>query len=166
MKHPLYNTYHGMKQRCYYKKHKDYKYYGGKGIKVCDRWLESFDNFVEDMGEKPHPDLTLDRKDSNGDYEPSNCRWATHKEQAENRKPIEFAKTHKLRKTSSTGEKYITKHSDGFLVRKPINGKRVFLGLCKTIEEAIIVRNNGVKINKKESAYGRDDKGRYKAKNS
>lgn len=62
---------------------KDWKLYGGRGITVCNRWL-AFSNFFADMGEKPTPKHSLDRKDSDGNYEPGNCRWATAKEQARN----------------------------------------------------------------------------------
>lgn len=85
-KHPLGNTYRGMIKRCTYKKHPNYKYYGGVGVTVCDRWLHSFQAFVDDMGEKPTLEHTLDRIDFRGNYEPKNCRWATVVEQAENTK--------------------------------------------------------------------------------
>lgn len=78
--HPLYNTFMCMKQRCYNTLNKDYPKYGGRGISVCDRWLNSFANFVEDMGERPE-NTTLDRVRNSGDYEPGNCRWATKSEQ-------------------------------------------------------------------------------------
>ena len=74
-----------MKQRCADKNCAAYKNYGGRGIKVCDRWLESFENFVEDMGEKPF-EYTLDRVDVNGGYSPDNCRWASRKTQMENKR--------------------------------------------------------------------------------
>jgi hypothetical protein len=73
-----------MVQRCSNPKNKAYKDYGGRGIKVCDRWRE-FAKFFEDMGEKPD-DMTLDRKDNGRDYEPDNCRWASTGEQNSNKR--------------------------------------------------------------------------------
>jgi len=80
-----YQIWNGMHGRCKLPKHASYKYYGAKGIKVCDRW-SSFENFFADMGERPSQEHSLDRKDNNGDYTPENCRWATGKEQFANQR--------------------------------------------------------------------------------
>lgn len=76
--HPLYACWWSMKQRCYSQNSMSYRYYGGRGIKVCDRWLNSFESFISDMGPRPKG-YEIDRIDSYGDYEPGNCRWVTQK---------------------------------------------------------------------------------------
>lgn len=85
-KTPEWYAYLSMKTRCYNTNNGQYHNYGGRGITVCPRWLESFENFFEDMGLKPTPQHSLDRKDVNGNYEPLNCRWATKLEQANNKR--------------------------------------------------------------------------------
>ncbi len=84
IRHPLYSTWRNMLDRCRNPSNQDWHIYGGKGVKVCDEWLSDFLAFVNDMGPKPSPKHSIDRKDSNGDYTKDNCRWATAKEQARN----------------------------------------------------------------------------------
>ena len=82
----IYSVWAGMKSRCYYEKNENYINYGARGIKVCERWKNSFENFYKDMGDKPSSKHQLDRIDNDGDYEPSNCRWVTPSENCLNRR--------------------------------------------------------------------------------
>ncbi len=83
-KNKSYGVWRGMIGRCTKPKNSRYRYYGARGIKVCDRWME-YENFKADMGEPP-PGLWLERNNNDGHYEPTNCRWATPKEQGLNKR--------------------------------------------------------------------------------
>ena len=86
----LYNIWSAMKQRCYYTKHKDYHSYGGRGITVCDEWRNDFKTFYDwAITHGYRDDLSIDRIDVNGNYDPNNCRWATTLEQRLNQRPRE-----------------------------------------------------------------------------
>jgi hypothetical protein len=83
---PEYKSWYGMKDRCNNPKSNPYKDYGGRGIEVCNKWLNSFEKFYEDMGQKPSPRHSIDRIDNEGNYTKGNCKWSTPKEQANNRR--------------------------------------------------------------------------------
>lgn len=83
---PEYYAWANMHRRCLTKHDESYYLYGGRGITVCERWLNNFDNFLSDMGPRPSPEYSLDRIDNGGNYTPSNCRWASKQEQVANRR--------------------------------------------------------------------------------
>lgn len=139
MRHSVeYETWQNMKRRIIDpRRNKDH---GAKGIKICDRWFNFFDNFLEDMGKRPGPRYTIERVDNNGNYEPSNCRWATYTEQNRNKsgssKNITGIKGVSLRK--DTG-KYTARISLG----KRGESKNINLGCFSSIEEAFKARKVG-----------------------
>ena len=85
-KNTMYMRYRQMIKRCYDEASKEYKNYGNRGIKVCERWLESIENYIDDMGNPPFKDASIDRVNNNLGYSKENCKWATKKEQSENRR--------------------------------------------------------------------------------
>ncbi|WP_143565689.1 hypothetical protein [Sinorhizobium fredii] len=90
---PEYRVWAGMHQRCNNPKSTRYAKYGGRGIMICERW-NSFENFLADMGPRPTPDHSIDRRDNDGNYEPGNCRWATRSEQQQNKSA--YPKDHRI----------------------------------------------------------------------
>lgn len=100
-KTPEYVSWCAMKHRCCNPKGSDYQAYGGRGIKVCKRWLHSFENFLADMGPKPTPAHELDRINNDRGYSPSNCRWVTRKKQCQNQRRWMRIKVGKLSLTPS-----------------------------------------------------------------
>jgi hypothetical protein len=122
---------YGIIKRCENKKDKEYKNYGGRGIKISEKWRNDFMEFYKDIGPMPSSKHSIDRIDVNGDYEPSNCRWATSSEQARNRRTP---------KSNTTGVKGIREIRNKWAVKIKINKKEIWLGTFKTLEEAIQVR--------------------------
>ena len=115
-----------MKRRCLSEANKDWKNYGGRGIKVCDRWLESFTNFWEDMQDGYSPELSLDRINVNGHYEPTNCRWATVAQQCNNTRFNKKIQTPKGEMTIAQaarayGIKVVTLHARIFRYNWPVH---------------------------------------------
>lgn len=132
--HRLYNTWVEMRRRCNDPKRKDYPRYGGRGITVCDRW-DNFASFLTDMGEKPEG-MTLDRIDNDGNYEPGNCRWATPKEQAKNRRGPSISKRNK---SGIIGVSWCKANSK-WQVHIGINRKSIYIGSFSTKKEAAKAR--------------------------
>lgn len=130
--HKLYPTWRGMIRRCYSKTEPNYKAYGGRGIKVCWRWLNSFDNFLNDMGDRPEG-LSIDRIDNDKGYSPDNCRWANNFIQAVNKRK------QKSNTSGATGVHW-NKKNKNWMARITVLGKRRILGHFKSKEEAIEAR--------------------------
>lgn len=138
----LYNIWGGMKQRCYNSNAKHYKNYGGRGIKVCDEWKNSFKNFYNWAINNGYEDgLTIDRTDTNKDYEPSNCRWVTVEIQNNNRRTNTYitymGETLTLAEWATRlGYKYVTLHYRIFKLHWSIED--AFTKPVKKKEELII----------------------------
>lgn len=134
-KNPLYIIYNNMMQRCNNPNNTYYYNYGGRGIKVCERWLgfDGFENFAQDMGQKPSKEYSLDRIDNERGYSPDNCRWTTRVIQNHNQR---------VRKDNSSGYKGVHWNAKGrkWEARMSINGKIHNLGFHSTKQEAIKAR--------------------------
>ena len=132
---PLINIYESMLARCYNKNHTNYRYYGGKGISVCPRWRECYENFEDDMGDRPSKKHTLDRVNPSDGYYPNNCRWADSVTQATNKNPFGEIKE---RYISIKRDKRYKSERFRVVYKKH---DRVF----KTIDEAIEFRDSLIK---------------------
>lgn len=137
-----YKAWVDMKTRCYNPNFNGFKYYGGRGIRVCDRWLESFENFYEDMGDCPEG-FELDRVDTNGDYCPENCRWADNSTQNFNKRWQETSKSGKV------GVNYYAP-SNKWAAKIGYRYKNIHLGYFNNFEDAVKAR-----IEAEEKYYGK-----------
>ncbi len=113
---PEYQVWGNMKRRCSDPKAAQYAYYGGRGIKVCERW-QSFENFFADMGPRPSPRHQIDRTDNDGNYEPGNCRWVTCKENQNNRHTTRWLQLGEERMTTTDWSARTGIKADTILVR-------------------------------------------------
>ena len=137
----LYSTYQSMKQRCYDKGCKSYKDYGGRGITVCERWLgkDGFNNFAKDMGDKPTREHSIDRINPNGNYDPTNCRWADRVMQSRNRRYV-------CKNSSGVrGVCWVTSKKK-WSARISNNGKTINLGCFSELSMAIDARRRAEEL--------------------
>lgn len=127
-----YEVWINMLGRCRNKHKKEFKNYGGRGIKVCERWSE-FNNFIKDMGKRPSKFHSLDRIDVNGDYDPQNCRWSTKTEQARNKR---------IYATNKTGVGGVNVKNGKWTARISVDNKRIHLGNFDNFEDAVAARKS------------------------
>ena len=131
---PEYKAWSGLIGRCTNTSNPAYDNYGARGIKVCERWLESFENFFEDMGLKLDESLSLDRIDVNGNYCKENCRWVNDSTQSFNRRRT------KANSSGRTGVSLADKKYGLWKAMIHVDGKLVYLGCSKSFEEACRLR--------------------------
>lgn len=136
---PEYRTWAGIKSRCYNPKAPRYPNYGERGITVCDRWLESFDNFYADMGDRPSKDYSIERLDVNGNYEPSNCKWATRTEQQHN------IRKQQNNTSGANGVEWVERLGK-YRARITVDSKEVHIGCFVDFDEAITARKEAERI--------------------
>lgn len=144
---PEYKVWCAMKSRCLRPKDKAYPNYGGRGVMVCDRWLD-FANFIADMGRRPPGRMTIERLENDKGYEPGNCKWATYSEQAKN---------HRKSARNTSGFVGVSKDKNRWEAYIKINGKRTHIGNYETKEAAAaarreVARQNGFKTDIGEAA--------------
>lgn len=130
---PEYKAYYNMIKRCEYEGDNRYADYGGRGIKVCTEWRNSFEKFLADMGARPSNRHSIDRIDVDGDYEPSNCRWATIEEQERNKR---------VRWDSSTGVRgvFLDKKTGKYIAQIYFDGRSKRIGTFDNLEDAETAR--------------------------
>ncbi|MEB6244675.1 AP2/ERF family transcription factor [Staphylococcus xylosus] len=124
----IYKKWKDMKKRCYNTKSQNYKYYGARGIKVCEEWKNNFTQFYNDVGDIPFEGAELDRIDNNDDYKPSNCRWVEHQINSNNRRKY-------YNKTGYTGVTFKPRLNK-FQAQLYKDKKFIYLGLYETAEKA------------------------------
>lgn len=136
---PEYLAWQNMKARCYKKNCSGYTNYGGRGIEVCDQWRNSFSAFYAYMGKRPTPKHSIDRLDNDGNYEPSNCHWATRLEQQRNRRLFS-------NNTSGRRGVYWYKYGKKWSAMISIQGKDTFIGYFNRLEDAIKAREDAERV--------------------
>jgi len=140
-KHRFYDTWKNMMRRCYKEYSESYKNYGGRGIRVCDEWLDDATNFIKWAEETHIEGYSLDRIDNDGNYEPSNCRWASNIVQALNQRM-------NTRNTSGYVGIHYRERDTVWVSRINVNKNRIYIGSFKTKEEAVKARDDYIIKNK------------------
>lgn len=131
---PEYRSWQSMRNRCLNPKATDYKYYGGRGIRIVPAW-DSFEVFLADMGRRPYPDSTLDRERGDEDYGPNNCRWASRRDQARNRA---YAKTQAWALAAALGVAPMTAHHMIWQVNSKRRGNLKWFQLSPEREQIVV----------------------------